>query len=67
MGCKFWRKDSVLGEIRCTEEAEDFERVGIITRHTGTLKDMAIIVWDDGKSQPPEGTILYVVKGPERA
>ena len=40
----------------------DFQPVGIIARHTGSLKDMAIIVWNEGQSQPPEGTILYIKK-----
>jgi hypothetical protein len=29
-----------------------------VEKHTGQLKDMAIMVWLD--KQPPEGTILYM-------
>lgn len=37
------------------------EPVGEVKRHTGSLKDMAIIVWTD--EQPAEGTKLYTPKG----
>ena len=37
-----------------------FKPVGIVKRHTGDLKDMAIIVWTG--DQPPEGEILYMKK-----
>ena len=37
------------------------EPVGEVKKHTGSLKDMAIIVWT-GK-QPEEGTNLYAPKG----
>ena len=37
------------------------EPVGEVKKHTGSLKDMAIIVWT-GK-QPEEGTKLYAPKG----
>lgn len=37
------------------------EPVGEVKRHTGSLKDMAIIVW--AGQQPEEGTKLYSPKG----
>ena len=35
--------------------------VGEVKKHTGSLKDMAIIVWSG--EQPPEGAQLYSPKG----
>lgn len=36
----------------------DAEVVGVVQKHTGSLKDMAIIVWTG--AQPSEGTKLIV-------
>ncbi len=41
------------------------EPVGAVAKHTGSLKDMAIIVWTG--EQPPEGTKLYLAPQPAHA
>jgi len=38
----------------------DAAPVGVVTKHTGSLKDMAIIVWH--QDQPAEGTELYAAR-----
>jgi hypothetical protein len=37
-----------------------YKPVATVQKHTGSLGDMAIIVWTG--EQPPEGTILYARK-----
>ncbi len=39
------------------KEIQQFHPVGRVEKHTGSLKDMAIIVWKGW--QPEEGTVLY--------
>ena len=63
LGCIPCNRTEINGTGRCPPAASDgydFKPVGCIVRHTGSLKDMAIIVWNDGQAQPPEGTILYI-------
>jgi len=38
----------------------DAKPTGVVTKHTGSLRDMAIIVWH--QDQPAEGTELYAAR-----
>lgn len=51
--------------MKMLTEAEHTALVARVERHTGSLGDMAIIVWL--RQQPPEGTPLYTHPDPRVA
>jgi hypothetical protein len=51
--------------MKMLTEAEHTALVARVERHTGSLGDMAIIVWL--RQQPPEGTPLYTHPDPRMA
>lgn len=50
--------------LDAAQPAQAGEAVARVEKHTGDLRDMAIIVWL--RPQPPEGTLLYLHPQPEQ-
>jgi hypothetical protein len=52
------KHQSAISYCGCLNREVNMIPAAKVEKHTGQLKDMAIMVWLD--KQPPEGTILYM-------
>jgi hypothetical protein len=52
------KHQSTISRCSCLNREVNMIPAAKVEKHTGQLKDMAIVVWLD--KQPPEGTILYM-------